>query len=72
MSVDSWRKSSAPSLVCKFDIKKAFDKVDWDFLEWVLYKKGFGSKWISWIMGYVIFPWFSILINGTLKCFFCA
>lgn len=33
------------------DFEKAFGMVDWEFLEIVLKQKGFGSRWIKWIMG---------------------
>lgn len=68
--VDYWRKSRTPGLICKIDLKKAFDKVNWNFLEWVLSKKGFGSRWIKWIMGCVRCLWFSIILNSTSKGFF--
>lgn len=38
--VDYWKKSCTPGLICKIDL----DKVNWNFLEWVLSKKGFGLR----------------------------
>lgn len=37
--VDSWKNSFAQGLICKGDLEKAFDHVNWGFLEWVLLKK---------------------------------
>lgn len=33
-------------------------------------KKSFGDRWISWMKGCVMDPFFSIMINGTSKGFF--
>lgn len=37
--VDGLKKKKNDGLVCKIDLEKAYDKVDWDFLSWVLKKK---------------------------------
>lgn len=68
--VDGRKKSRKPDLVYKIDTEKTYDRLDWDFLKWVLKKKGFGAEWIQWIMGCLFHPHFSILINGTPKGFF--
>ena len=34
----------------KLDIIKAYDKVDWGFLQFMLRKIGFAEQWISWLM----------------------
>lgn len=41
-------------------------------MRWVLIKKGFGGKWIKWIMGCLDHPHFSIMINGVSKGFFSS
>ncbi|KAK9143620.1 hypothetical protein Syun_013020 [Stephania yunnanensis] len=30
---------------------KAYDKVDWEFLDYILMRKGFRLKWRKWIQG---------------------
>lgn len=32
-------------LVCKLDFEKAYDMVDWSFLQYMLDRVGFGNKW---------------------------
>lgn len=42
--VDGCKRDREPGVVCKLDMEKAFNRVDWDFLFWVLRKKGFGER----------------------------
>ncbi|KAG7556816.1 Zinc knuckle CX2CX4HX4C [Arabidopsis suecica] len=58
-------KMSLDFMVFKTDMSKAFDRVEWTFLEGILTALGFDSKWISWIMGCVSSVTYSVLINGT-------
>lgn len=53
------KKLSGSRMICKINLEKAFDKVDWSFLKWILIEKGFQSRWINWIMG-------AFRIHGTL------
>ena len=46
--VDSRLKSNERSVLCKSDIEKAYDHVNWKFLMAVLRKMGFGEKWKKW------------------------
>lgn len=46
-TIDSLLKKKDCGLMCKFDIKKAYDHVNWDFLLAILGKMGFGQKWIN-------------------------
>ena len=32
-------------VVCKLDIEKAYDNVDWGFLQYIMERMGFGVKW---------------------------
>lgn len=36
-------------VVLKLDFKKAYDKVNWSFLQQTLKMKGFSPKWCRWI-----------------------
>ena len=61
---EEYRIKKKKGWILKLDLEKAFDRVDWGFLEKVLQGKNFDSKWTSWIMGCIINPKFSIFING--------
>ena len=44
--LDSRLKSSKSGVICKMDIEKAYDHVNWGFLSVVLEKMSFGAKWV--------------------------
>ena len=48
-AIDSIVKSNRGVILCKLDIEKAYDHVDWDFLLAVMEKMGFGERWCRWI-----------------------
>jgi hypothetical protein len=50
----------------KLDLSKAYDRVDWRFLEGALNKWGFDCKWINWIMACVKSVKYTVQINGHL------
>ncbi|KAH9688162.1 reverse transcriptase domain-containing protein [Citrus sinensis] len=51
----------------KLDISKAYDRVEWPFLEQTMLKMGFPSHWVALIMRCVTSTSFSVLINGVPK-----
>ena len=63
--IDSMLKKKEKGLLCKLDIEKAYDRINWKFLLRVLQKMGFGRKWVKWIEWCITTTSFSILINGS-------
>ena len=43
--IDSRMKMEVPGVICKLDIEKAYDHVNWNFLMYLLKQCGFSEKW---------------------------
>ena len=43
--IDSRMKMEVPGVICKLDIEKAYDYVNWNFLMYLLKRCGFSEKW---------------------------
>lgn len=54
----------------KLDMNKAYDRVEWDFLEATLVRFGFDRKWVKLVMSCVSTVSFSIVLNGNAGGFF--
>jgi hypothetical protein len=70
--LDSRLRSGEPGVICKMDLEKAYDHVNWDFLLYMLRMCGFEGKWCSWIAHCISFVRFSILVNGSPNGFFSS
>lgn len=45
--IDFWLKKNQMGVVCQLDIEKAYDHVNWVFIEDIMLKMGFGRKWCN-------------------------
>ena len=70
--VDSTMRRKESGLVCKLDIEKAYDSINWDFLLQVMGMMGFRSRWLSWIKWCISTVSFSVLINESPAGFFLS
>ena len=56
--------------LCKLDLEKTYDHINWNFLLTVMRKMGLGEKWAGWISWCISSASFSVLVNGTPSGFF--
>ncbi|KAG7583713.1 Reverse transcriptase domain [Arabidopsis suecica] len=64
-ALSSSNKCSEEFIAIKTDISKAYDRVEWSFLEQAMKSLGFAEDWIKLIMECVRSVKYQVLINGT-------
>ena len=52
-------------MAVKTDMSKAYDRLEWGFIEAVLTNMGFAIKWITWVMRCIDSVFYAFLINGS-------
>jgi hypothetical protein len=65
-SIQTGSTARAKFCAYKLDMAKAYNCVDWRFLEGVLAKMGFHSEWIQWIMTCVTTVSYSFRFSGHM------
>ena len=68
--LDSRLKCCTPGVVCKLDIDKVYDHVNWDTLFYLLERMDFGDRWRRWLKTCVSTVRFLVLVNGSPAGFF--
>ncbi|GAU26327.1 hypothetical protein TSUD_56250 [Trifolium subterraneum] len=63
--VDDAKRNRKDLLMFKVDFEKAYDSVDWGYLEKVMFKMNFPATWCRWIMECVTTATASVLVNGS-------
>ncbi|GKV27199.1 hypothetical protein SLEP1_g36397 [Rubroshorea leprosula] len=65
--MDEARKKRKDSFMLKVDFEKAYDKVCWEFLDYMLWRVDVGTKWRGWINECLRTSSLSVLVNGSLS-----
>ncbi|XP_071714472.1 uncharacterized protein [Rutidosis leptorrhynchoides] len=63
--IEWYKKNNKKMLLFKVDFEKAFDTVNWEFLNYMMMRLGFGSTWIAWIFMCLKSARSSVIINGS-------
>nr|XP_043633384.1 uncharacterized protein LOC122604565 [Erigeron canadensis] len=63
----SWAKrSKSKSFLFKIDFEKAFDSLNWGFIDVVFMQMGFPVRWRNWMKDILNLSRASVLVNGSL------
>ena len=68
--LDACMRSGTSGVICKLDLEKTYDHVNWSFLLYLLKRCGFGERWREWVEWCISTVKFSILVNGSPEGFF--
>ena len=63
--VDLAKRENQECLIFKVDFEKAYDSVDWGFLEYMMRRVGMEEKCVRWMRACVFGGHMSILVNGN-------
>ena len=62
-------KRKEKGVLCKLDIEKAYDQINWNCILKMIQKMGLRAKWVNWIKRCITTS-FLVMINGSPKGFF--
>nr|XP_027090418.1 uncharacterized protein LOC113711451 [Coffea arabica] len=68
--LDLDKKLRHPNVILKLDMEKAYDRVEWGFLLYMLREFGFKEGVVDLVFRLISNVWFSVLVNGELTSFF--
>ncbi|GKV11959.1 hypothetical protein SLEP1_g23168 [Rubroshorea leprosula] len=63
--IDEAKRKKMKSFLFKVDFEKAYDKVCWEFIDYMLMRMGFSITWRKWIQECLRSSTVSVLVNGS-------
>jgi hypothetical protein len=66
------KKKNLSGLILKLDYEKAYDRIDWTFLDHVLESRGFGPIFRGWVKAILHQVSFCVRINDVNNNYFVA
>ena len=70
--IHTQKQTEKVGVIFKIDMEKAYDHVEWGFVDYMLRRFGFGGRWCAWIQECISSPSFSVLVNGSPSRLFRA
>ncbi|XP_038718208.1 uncharacterized protein LOC120011213 [Tripterygium wilfordii] len=58
-------RSRTSYMAVKLDMSKAYDRVDWHFVQEIMVRLGFSDEWQKWIMQCISSVTYRVLVNGS-------
>eukprot|EP00253_Pinus_taeda_P029580 PITA_29580 len=68
--IHSVKQKKKKGVILKIDLSKAYNRINWLYLQLLLTHLGFNYSFINWIMGCISNVSFAVLINGAATPFF--
>ena len=69
-TIHELKRKKQNRIILKLDFEKAYDKVNWEFLQQGLRMKGFSQKWCKWIVNIITGGSVGVQINDEIGHFF--
>jgi hypothetical protein len=63
--IDLAKRRKDECLLFKVDFERAYDTVNWRFLEHMMVKMGFSECWLKWMRACIFTSSMSVLVNGS-------
>lgn len=58
------RSHVSPQCMIKIDLRKAYDSVEWSFVESMIQHLGFHGRYVEWVMECILTISYSVMVNG--------
>lgn len=68
--VDEIINKKKNGVLCKLDMEKAYDNVNWAFLDYMLMRLGFRTRWRKWITTCIKSVSYAVIVDGGPSKFF--